>query len=101
MLLLLLLLLLFLQSQPLPILLLHIAAATSSNPYACSDKYVIVLQVQWFERRGSVPPALGAMMSEHEVVESDLCDTNLVGCIDKKAVIVRANNYTQVHKTTG
>lgn len=55
-----------------------------------------VLQVQWFERRSSVPPGVGALMSEAEVVESDLRCTNLVGCIDSKAVIVRADSYTQV-----
>eukprot|EP00878_Enallax_costatus_P033479 GHUV01036953.1.p1 GENE.GHUV01036953.1~~GHUV01036953.1.p1 ORF type:complete len:140 (-),score=28.92 GHUV01036953.1:365-784(-) len=35
-------------------------------------------------------------MSEAEVVESDLRDMNLVGCIDRKAVVIRADSFTQV-----
>lgn len=35
-------------------------------------------------------------MHDREVVESDLTDTNLVGCIDKKAVLVKARSYEEV-----
>jgi hypothetical protein len=55
-----------------------------------------LLQVQWFERRGSLPASVGGSMHEAEVVESDLVDTNLVGCLDSKALILRANSYEEV-----
>ena len=35
-------------------------------------------------------------MHELEVVESDLLDTNLVGCLDSKATIIQANSYEEV-----
>lgn len=35
-------------------------------------------------------------MHEREVVESDLIDSNLVGCLDHKALIIKANSYEQV-----
>lgn len=54
------------------------------------------MQVQWFERRGSLPASVGASMHEAEVVESDLIDTNLVGCLDSRALILTANSYEEV-----
>lgn len=57
---------------------------------------VPALQVQWFERRGSLPAGVSASMHELEVVESDLLDTNLVGCLDSKATIIQANSYEEV-----
>jgi hypothetical protein len=35
-------------------------------------------------------------MHDTEVVESDLIDTNLVGCLDSKATIITANSYDEV-----
>ena len=39
-------------------------------------------------------------MHEAEVVESDLVDTNLVGCLDSKALIVTANSYEEVRESS-
>lgn len=39
---------------------------------------------------------MAANMHETEVVESDLVDTNLVGCLDSKALIISANSYEEV-----
>jgi len=38
-------------------------------------------------------------MHDAEVVESDLVDTNLVGCLDSKALIITANSYEEVRVT--
>lgn len=58
-------------------------------------------QVQWFERRGSLPASVSASMHEAEVVESDLVDTNLVGCLDSKALIITADTYEEVRAGRG
>jgi hypothetical protein len=57
---------------------------------------LLLLQVRWYERRSAVPAALGACMHDREVVASDLLDTNLVGCLDKRATVVRAGSYEEV-----
>lgn len=55
-------------------------------------------QVQWFERKCSLPASIASGMHDVEVVESDLVDTNLVGCLDSKALIVTANSYEEVRE---
>lgn len=52
--------------------------------------------MQWFERSSSLPPELACGMHEREVAESNLTDANLVGCIDSKAMVVKADTYEQV-----
>lgn len=54
------------------------------------------MQVRWYERRSAVPAALAASMHEREVVASSLLDTNLVGCLDSRATVVRASSYKEV-----
>lgn len=73
-----------------------LARPNQLKPLHCCLLGCVLLQVQWFERRGSLPPSVGATMHEAEVVESDLIDTNLVGCLDSKATIVTANSYDEV-----
>ncbi len=43
-----------------------------------------------------MPDAFQTRMHERELVESDLFDTNLVGCIDRKALVVVAASYAEV-----
>jgi hypothetical protein len=56
------------------------------------------MQVRWYERRSAVPAVLAAAMHDREVVASDLLDTNLVGCLDKRATVVRASSYEEVRQ---
>jgi hypothetical protein len=37
-----------------------------------------------------------AGMHDKEVLESDCCDNNLVGCIDRKIQVVKARSYEEV-----
>ena len=57
------------------------------------------MQVRWYERRSAVPAALAASMHDREVVASSLLDTNLVGCLDSRATVVRASSYEEVRCT--
>ena len=54
------------------------------------------VQVQWYERKANLPLQLQANMHDREVLESDMTDTNLVGCIDRKAAVFRARSYEEV-----
>ena len=54
------------------------------------------LQVQWFERSAALPPAISEDMHEREVAETAQTDCNLVGCIDSRAHVVKADTYEQV-----
>jgi hypothetical protein len=58
-------------------------------------------QVQWYERRANMPPALQRGMHEREVVEWLLTDTNLVGCLERRALVVRARSYEEVGTAAG
>jgi hypothetical protein len=54
------------------------------------------IQVQWYERKANLPLQLQTNMHDREVLESDMTDTNLVGCIDRKAAVFRARSYEEV-----
>ena len=45
----------------------------------------LCIEVQWYERRANMPAHLQAGMHDREVVEWLQTDTNLVGCIERKA----------------
>eukprot|EP00879_Flechtneria_rotunda_P001503 GHRR01001660.1.p1 GENE.GHRR01001660.1~~GHRR01001660.1.p1 ORF type:complete len:1310 (+),score=607.85 GHRR01001660.1:230-4159(+) len=60
-----------------------------------SEAEKLVIEVQWFERRAALPPAVASTMHELEVVESDLTDANLVGCLERKATVVLASSYSE------
>lgn len=53
-------------------------------------------QVQWYERRANMPAHLQEGMHDREVVEWLQTDTNLVGCIERKATVVKARSYEEV-----
>lgn len=57
---------------------------------------VCCAQVQWFERKDNSPEDMRAGMHDKEVLESDCCDNNLVGCIDRKIQVVKARSYEEV-----
>ncbi|KAF6265750.1 hypothetical protein COO60DRAFT_1623835 [Scenedesmus sp. NREL 46B-D3] len=63
---------------------------------AAEDAEKLIIEVRWYEQRGAVPAALAAAMHEREVVASALQDTNLVGCLDKRATVVRAGSYEEL-----
>jgi hypothetical protein len=48
-----------------------------------------------------MPPALQEGMHEREVVEWLQTDTNLVGCIERKARVVKARSYEEVRTFGG
>lgn len=77
-------------------LTLHSLTPSYPTPPAAANPLQPCPQVQWFEPRASLPPAVAAGMHEQEVVESDLIDTNLVGCLDSKATIIQASSYEEV-----
>ena len=52
-------------------------------------------QVQWYERRANMPAHLQEGMHDREVAEWLQTDTNLVGCIERKARILKADSYEQ------
>lgn len=52
--------------------------------------------MQWFERKDNSPEDMRAGMHDKEVLESDCCDNNLVGCIDRKIQVVKARSYEEV-----
>jgi hypothetical protein len=54
------------------------------------------LQVQWYERRANMPAHLQEGMHDREVAEWLQTDTNLVGCIERKARVVKAPSYEKV-----
>ncbi|WIA14550.1 hypothetical protein OEZ85_003067 [Tetradesmus obliquus] len=62
---------------------------------AAADAEKLIIEVRWYERRSAVPAVLAASMHEREVVASSLLDTNLVGCLDSRATVVRASSYEE------
>ena len=54
------------------------------------------VQVQWYERRANMPAHLQEGMHDREVAEWLQTDTNLVGCIERKARVIKADSFEQV-----
>ncbi|KAI8470082.1 MAG: hypothetical protein J3K34DRAFT_521647 [Monoraphidium minutum] len=51
--------------------------------------------VRWYERKTNMPAAFQENMHDRELVESLQSDTNLVGCIDHRAVVVHGASYEE------
>jgi hypothetical protein len=80
------------------------AGALAYHPGTCVSSHTstplphthINTQVQWYERRANMPANLQEGMHDREVVEWLQTDTNLVGCIERKARVVKARSYEEV-----
>ncbi|KIY94336.1 hypothetical protein MNEG_13627 [Monoraphidium neglectum] len=81
------------EDQGAPLYLARITAAFEDTQQQGGDR--LCVEVQWYERRNNMPPALQEGMHEREVVEWLQTDTNLVGCIERKARVVKARSYEE------
>ncbi|KAI8470406.1 MAG: hypothetical protein J3K34DRAFT_458897 [Monoraphidium minutum] len=76
-----------------PLYLARITAAFEDTGQQGGDR--LCVEVQWYERRANMPPALQEGMHEREVVEWLQTDTNLVGCIERRANVIKAHSYEE------
>ena len=74
-----------------PLYLARVISAFEDTRQAGGDR--LCIEVQWYERRANMPAQLQEGMHEREVAEWLQTDTNLVGCIERKARVLRARSY--------
>jgi hypothetical protein len=76
------------EQQPQPVVGSNTTAAAATNT-------IQTKQVQWYERRANMPAHLQEGMHDREVVEWLQTDQNLVGCIERKARVLKAGSYEE------
>jgi hypothetical protein len=81
------------QDAGAPLYLARVVSAFEDTSQEGGDR--LCIEVQWYERRANMPPHLQEGMHEREVVESLQTDTNLVGCIERKARVIRARSHEE------
>ncbi|GBF98497.1 GATA type zinc finger transcription factor family [Raphidocelis subcapitata] len=76
-----------------PLYLARIISAFEDASQEGGDR--LCIEVQWYERRANMPAHLQEGMHDREVVEWLQTDTNLVGCIERKARVIRARGHDE------
>ncbi|GBF97254.1 hypothetical protein Rsub_09945 [Raphidocelis subcapitata] len=76
-----------------PLYLARVISAFEDARQTGGDR--LCIEVQWYERRANMPAHLQEGMHEREVAEWLQTDTNLVGCIERKARVLRARSYEE------
>jgi hypothetical protein len=61
----------------------------------------LCIEAQWYERRGGLPAHLQEGAHAREVAECLQTDANLVGCIERKAIVIRAPDHATVRAVRG